>query len=103
MTVVVCLKAPSNHLNRKRRPLKLAPGIVVAVDTRFTWEDGHKRDDAQKFWAVAPDAFATYCGDVQLAERAVMLASAACHANARSSDPEYTRNALRTLLRHPTG
>jgi hypothetical protein len=105
MTLVLAIKVPSRQLNPKRRPLRFEPGIVVAVDTRFTYPQtpGSFRDDAQKLWPIGHHSFATYAGEVELAERAILLTQAACMEHNKLNDSKYTRSALKTLLRHISG
>lgn len=107
MTLLVATKVPSPWLNPKRRPIRFSErGIVIAADTRFTWEwrDGRLKldDDAQKGFPLGDWTYAAYAGDAQLAEWSILGTYSACKDNGKFDNLRYILRALNKYLEYFT-
>lgn len=72
VTLLVAVKVPTKHLNPNRYPIRFTEkGIVLAQDSRFTYDGGGCVDNGRKIWPIEDFAVAGYSGDVEIAEHAI--------------------------------
>ena len=96
MTLLVAVKVPAKNapikwLNPAKRPLRFTePGIIIAADTRFSWNGRGPTDDSQKLWPLGDRTFSGYAGEVCVAEKAVLSAFSALRHHGRCDDREFT-------------
>ena len=74
MTIAIAATFPWGRLGRAVNAVPGAAsigGIILATDSRFSYDKDYHEDDGQKLWRLAPQIGAVLAGDVYIAEEAL--------------------------------